>query len=230
MKRVPLPTLPGQKEPTRRSFLKRGLLGGALLGLGGAGLLFKRQTKRVPLPPKPLSVLSEDEYSVMHAVASRIVAPGAGAPSFEQVNVAANVDEILRHTDPGAQKEVKQLLGLFENALAGFVFGRRINAFSAMTPEDQDQVLREWQTSRLVIRRTGFTALRTLALAGYYSSDQTWSFIGYEGPPKDFFDPNAPVWKGGGAPRPEVAAATTPPPPPQPSAPAPATHHRRRRR
>ena len=105
--------------------------------------------------------------------------------------------------EPSAQAELKQLLGLFENALAGFVFGGRTEPFTALDAAAQDRVLEEWRDSRVALRRTGYNALRTLVLAGYYQSPLTWKPIGYPGPDEDFYQPDAPVWFGGSSPRPE---------------------------
>jgi gluconate 2-dehydrogenase subunit 3-like protein len=194
-------TMPTLASPSRRSLLKRGLLGGGLLLLGGAGFLATRGTRRGQPPPRPLSVLSEDEYAVMEAFTARIVAPGPGAPPLDEA--AWNADQILTLVDPSAQKEVKRLLGLFESALGGFLFGLRTRPFTRLDPAEQDEVLREWHHSRLLVRRTGFSALKTLALAGYYSTSRTWAYMSYPGPPMEFHDPNAPVWKGNGQPRPD---------------------------
>jgi hypothetical protein len=97
---------------------------------------------------------------------------------------------------------VKQLLGVFENALAGFVFGGRREPFTRLPPAEQANVLLEWQNSRLLVRRTGHSALRNLVMGGYYSSSLTWKPSGYPGPPAGYWQPDAPVWKGEGAPRP----------------------------
>jgi hypothetical protein len=188
-------------SPSRRSLLKRGLLGGAILAVGGFGFLGTRGTKRGKPPSKPLSVLSEDEHAVVQALAVRIIAPAPGAPPLD--DVAWNVDQLLVAADPSAQKEVKQLLGLFEGAIGAFLFGLRTTPFTGLEPAEQEQVLREWQESGLTLRRTGFAALKTLALAGYYGTSTTWAYLNYPGPPKDFLDPNAPVWKGNGQPRPD---------------------------
>lgn len=190
-------------HPTRRSVLKKGLLGGALLALGGGGLLAARGTRTVPLPKEGLKILDEVEYAVFHALAKRVVRPGPGAPTIDQVNATMNVDRILAGADSGVQAEVKQLAKLFENALAGLLFGGRTRPFTQLSGDEQDAVLAEWRDSRLVVRRTGYQALRVLVLAGYYSSDMIWPAVNYPGPPQGFHQPDAPVWKGGGQPRPE---------------------------
>jgi hypothetical protein len=198
----PPPSQPSS-QPTRRGFLKKGLAGGALLALGGAGFLASRGTRMAPPPKEPLQVLDATGYAIVHALCERLVSPRPGTPTVDQVNTAYNVDAILTHAGADVRKEVKQLLGLFENGLAGFLFGGRTHPFTQLSPEEQDEVLREWRDSRLMVRRTGYQALRSLALAAYYSSELSWPAVGYPGPPQGFHQPDAKPWKGGGEPRPE---------------------------
>jgi len=187
----------------RRSFLKKGLLGGLLLAIGGLGFLASRRSRLAPLPPQGLKVLDPSEYAVLMAIAARMVPGGEGFPSVQEVGVGLNADGILVRTDPAAAKEVKQLLKLFENALAGFIFSARIRPFTQLALEEQDQVLEDWESSRLEIRRTGFTALRTLVLASYFGSPLSWPAVHYPGPPPGFHQPDAPAWRGGGEKRPD---------------------------
>jgi hypothetical protein len=188
---------------TRRSLLKKGLFGGAVLAVGGAGFLASRGTRRIALPPEGLLALSEDEYAVVHAIAGRMIPPRENFPSIDEVRVAFNADRVLTHADDGAVKELRQLLRLFENGLTNLLFGGRARTFTNLGPDEQDAVLLEWQDSGLTIRRTGFQAMRAIVLAAYYGSPMSWKAVGYDGPPQGFNDPAAPVWKGGGAPRPD---------------------------
>jgi hypothetical protein len=194
---------PTSVAESRRGFLKKGIFGGLILAVGGAGFLASRRSRTVPLPTQGLEVLDPAEYSVLMAIAARLVPDGEGFPSAQEVGVGLNADRILARTDPAAAKEVKQLLRLFENALAGFIFAGRIRPFTRLAPPDQDEVLGEWQSSRLEIRRTGFTALRTLVLASYFGSPASWPAVHYPGPPPGFHQPDAPAWRGGGETRPE---------------------------
>jgi hypothetical protein len=187
---------------TRRSLLKRGLLGGALLAAGGAAGLALRSGRLVPLPAQGLRVFSAREYAVLDAVARRMVRPRTGWPTVDEIGVALAVDRIAARTEASVQKELKQLLGLFENGLAAFLFGGRTRPFTALEGLDQDRVLGEWRDSRLSIRRTGFAALRTLVLAGYYQSPRVWKAVGYPGMPEGFWQPDAPEWRGPPDPRP----------------------------
>ena len=188
----------------RRSFLKRGLVGGAVLALGGGTALFLRSGREYELPPEGLLALSPREYAVIMAMAPRMIAVSGDFPPLEKIRVGFNADRIVTKLDPTALTEMKQLLNLFENALPNFLFGLRLAPFSQMSAADQDAVLSEWAHSSLSVRRTGYTALRGLVLAAYFVKAETWAAMGYPGPPK-LHDPTAPVWKGNGQPRPPSA-------------------------
>ncbi len=192
---------PRGAPPSRRGVLKKGLFGGLVLALGGGGWLFTRRSAVVALP-EGLQVLDAREYAVMWALVQRFAPVRVGFPSADELKTAVACDGILAMTDDTSRAEVKQLLLLFENALPNFLFGGRARPFTQLDPVTQDEVLAEWRDSRLVLRRTGYLALRGLALAAYYGNPGVWAAVGYGGPPAGIYDPAAPVWKGGGEPRP----------------------------
>ncbi len=191
---------PGQK-PSRRGVLKKGLFGGALLALGGSGWLLTRPSALVPLPAG-LQVLNEREYAVIHALVSSFIPQNHGFPDPHQLQTAKAADGILAMMEEGTRNELKQLIMLFENALPAFLFGRRRQTFSTMSHEERLVVIAEWRDSSVMLRRTGFMALRGLVMAAYYGNPLTWPPTHYPGPLPGIHDPNAPVWKGGDEPRP----------------------------
>jgi hypothetical protein len=182
------PSLP-DPSLSRRSLLKKGLLGGALLAVGGGAVLAFRPGRLVAVPAEGLRVFSAREYAVLDGVARRFIRPRAGWPTVDEIGVPLAVDRIAARTEASVQKELKQLLGLFENGLAGFLLGGRTRPFTALDGPTQDRVLEEWRDSRLALRRTGFAALRTLVLAGYYQSPRVWKPLGYPGMPEGFWQP-----------------------------------------
>ena len=191
---------PGARN-SRRGFLKKGLLGGVVLALGGGGWLFTRPSATTSIP-EGLKVLNERQFAVMHALVQRFVPAHASFPTPDLLNTTLACDAILAMTEEVTQSEVKQLLLLFENALPNFLFGRRTKPFTQLDVDEQDEVLAEWRDSKLTLRRTGYSALRGTVLAAYYGNKDTWSAVGYSGPPAGIHDPDAPVWKGGDVARP----------------------------
>jgi hypothetical protein len=137
-------------------------------------------TRRIYRPKRALRVLDEKEFAILAAVTARTV----GAPGADPVEVTHGCDLALTCNTPDAQKEFKQLLGLFENALAGLLLDGHLGAFTGLSPERQDAVLAGWRDSNLAVRRTGYTALRKLTQASYYAGTACWPEVGYIGPPK----------------------------------------------
>jgi hypothetical protein len=163
----------------RRVFLKRTLLGGAALTLAGAVPLALRRTRLLALPQTPLRFFSPKEYSVYSAVAARIVHP----LSASELRVAEKTDTLMAAADPDSQRDLRQLLALFDNALAGLLFDGRPTPFTQLSADEQDHSLRQWRDSRLAFRRSAFQAMQRLSLAMAYSDPRTFEGIGYTGPP-----------------------------------------------
>ncbi len=160
----------------RRTFVKRGLLGGAVLLLGAGGLAL--QPSRRVAPAGPLLSVDERGFSVLVAIAARVVPPGADA-----VAIAQGVDLALSRVPPEARADLGNLLGLFENALPGLLLDGRARPFTQLGPEAQDRVLESWRDSRLALRRGGYHALRKLCFLVYYGEPSAWRAIHYAGPP-----------------------------------------------
>jgi hypothetical protein len=163
---------------SRRRFLRTGLIGGALLALGGVGLAFY-PSKELGVATAPLEALDARAFQVLIAVASRVVT----AKGSDPVAIAQGVDHALSYALPETQEAINKLLGLFENALPGLVLDGRLQPFTRLSAESQDAVLESWRRSRIELRRTGYQALRKLVLAAYYMEEPSWGPLAYH-PPK----------------------------------------------
>jgi hypothetical protein len=171
---------------TRRGLIKKTLGGAALLALAGSVPVALRKTKLRHLPKdRILKFFTPAEYSIWAAVADRVLVEEtpSGAPAPAQLDVAARADEFLAPLPETDRKDLKQLLALFDNALFSVAQGGPARPFTAMSPAEQDAHLRHWQTSRLAIQRTGFQAMKRLCCALYVSAPETFSAVGYPGPP-----------------------------------------------
>lgn len=176
---------PVTKSPTasRRNVLKAGLLGTAALALGGVTLGLRGTVMRAA-PAHGLALLSLKEYAVLTAIAERICpAAGDGAPGATALDVAAMIDQRLATAEADVQGGIKLLLGIFENALTGALFGERLAPFTQLDAAAQDRVLAAWRASTVAFRRTAFGALNGLIGSTYYGDARTWPRLGYAGPP-----------------------------------------------
>lgn len=182
-RRPPPPSLalPGERH-TRRSFLKRGVLGAALLA-GGGTWLATRKTRVAPEVVGALSVLSREEASVLLAIADRLVPERDGFPRPRALGLAAKMDAVVAMAHPATQQELRRLIRLFESAAAGLLLDRQPRTFTGSTPAQQDERLSAWARSRIPLRRTGYHALKRIVYASYYASPESWLAVGYPGPP-----------------------------------------------
>ncbi len=174
--------LPGESEG-RRSFLKFGLAGAALLAVGGGTWLGTRRTRPSAGLSGPFTVLTPEEATVFLELSDRLLPPRPGFPAPLDVDLPRRIDGLLGLMPAEGQKEVRQLVGLFENALAGLVLDGQWRTFTASSHEQQDARIRSWQKSRLEVRRTGYRALKKIVYGSYYGARETWDAIGYPGPP-----------------------------------------------
>jgi hypothetical protein len=199
--------LPGEKE-SRRGFLKKGLVGGLLLAAGGGSYLFTRKTVPLPGLAQGLRVLSAEEATVLLAIADRLVPEREHFPRPNAVGLTTRIDELVAALPPPTQKELHQLLRLFENALSGLVFEGIYQTFTASSPEAKDRRLAGWAQSRVALRRTGSRALRRLVHMAYYASPEVFPALGYPGPP----EPGSPVRHSSDAPPPQQTEPRQEPP------------------
>jgi hypothetical protein len=123
------------------------------------------------------------EFSILAAAADRIAPAAPGFPSPEEAEVAERIDALLAGLHPGLAGEIRQLLHLFDNALAQLVLDGKPRTFTSMDAAEQDAVLRSWQTSGLALQRTGFVVLKGLVVAAYHANPITYEAVGYPGPP-----------------------------------------------
>jgi hypothetical protein len=163
----------------RRSFLRAGLWGGALLVVGGSTLQLW-PTRRRHTPRQALHVLDEREFAILAQVAERMVA----LPDMDAHAIAHGIDETFWLGPPEVAADFKRLLGLVESGLAGLLLDGRAQNFTRLDAADQDRALLAFRDSGILARRAGYQALRKLCVAGYYASDKTWAGGGYPGPPQ----------------------------------------------
>ncbi len=173
-------------SPERRSLLKKGIFGAALLLIGGAVPIALRGGLDRARPRAALKLFTAHEYAIFAAIAARIV-PGDGAdaawPTAEALDCAGKADALMAKSHPTVGAELRQLLRLFESGLSGLFTNAQPTPFTRLAPAEMDARLETWRHSRLALLRSGYQALKRLAQATYYSSPEVYARVGYPGPP-----------------------------------------------
>jgi hypothetical protein len=121
------------------------------------------------------------ETEILTQAVERLVDTGeASAPPVRATRAIDTIDALCGALDPAITAPLPALLRLVE--WGPLLFEGRPVRFTALDPAGRDAALEGWMRSRFAWRRTGFLALRNLALLGYWSQDATWPLIGYHGP------------------------------------------------
>jgi hypothetical protein len=103
---------------------------------------------------------------------------GGRAPETSAIEVAGRMERLLDELE--ATADFRRLLALFE--WSPLLFEAKPSRFTQLSPEGQDRVLRGWAESRLGFRRSGFVAIKRLAMSLYYTQPESWPAIGFPGP------------------------------------------------
>ncbi len=131
---------------------------------------------------RQLQFFSAKEYLIMKSVSDRLIGTlNDVAPTPDQVGTTFRADKFLAGSDPEIQDQFHQLLTVFNAPIFTFLFDFRFSSFINMNPNDQDSYLEDWMTSYIGFRRTAFQALKRTSLSMFYTNEQSWKEIGFEG-------------------------------------------------
>ena len=164
-----------QESFGRREFLRRGG-GGLMLALGGV----LPGCGRTGGSRDGEGAFSDSERQTLWAICERMLPGGGRAPSAGAIDVAGKIEDLVSGLGPGAATDFRRLLSLFE--WSPVLFEARPGRFSTLSPDTQTEVIRGWATSRLGFRRTGFVAIKRVAMSVYYAQEASWPAIGFPGP------------------------------------------------
>ncbi|MEN0068398.1 MAG: gluconate 2-dehydrogenase subunit 3 family protein [Myxococcota bacterium] len=178
-------------DPTRRTLLRTGLVGGAILVVGGVGLELQ-STAPIPVPDGLLA-FTPRAFRIFSAVADTIC-PGNGTtlPKASELGVPQEADTYVATLHPTDQKQLIQALYLLESPIAGLVLQGRTRPFTRLDLPARTRALERWQRHSLEVFRTAFMALRNLTVTTYHVYPQVHAAIGYPGPP-DYGQADAPA-------------------------------------
>jgi hypothetical protein len=168
---------------SRRSLLKVGLLGSALLGT--AGLAASLSGCSASLPKAGFTVIRETDLAFLHALIPVMLAGAVAPAQMPQATSATliNLDYSLNHVSPELLKLTVQLfdvlsMPLTRGPLTG-VWGSWENASVA----EVQTFLNRWQNSSIGLLKMGHASLLQLVMMSWYSRAESWAHCGYPGPP-----------------------------------------------
>jgi len=115
---------------------------------------------------------------VFLAVANRIIPPDGSVPEAGSMATAGIVDWAMERMDPALRRQLLLLFLVVEPL--GILFGGK--PFTWNRDAAKDRQLRWMESSPFRLLRLGFFGLKAYVCMGYYTREDVWKSIGYEGP------------------------------------------------
>jgi len=164
---------------SRRRFLKASLVaGGAILGVGGGGLLLLRgRASEV----EGLRVLDAHAYKTLQSLVE-IMLPRTEAIPLDPapMDLPRAFDGFLADEPEHNVKDLEKALVLIE--FGPLAFDKKLTTFSRLDPEARSVHWNEWAVSDDLLRRQVSIAMRKFFNLVYFDRPEVWPYIGYPGP------------------------------------------------
>ena len=125
-----------------------------------------------------LKYLKGTKLKVFLAAANRIVPPDTDSIGAGTMATAAIVDMTMDQLDPGLRKKLLTLFSVIEPL--GLFFGGK--KFSKTSAKNQDRLLSWMERNPISALRLGFFGLKSYICMGYYTREDVWKIIKYDGP------------------------------------------------
>ena len=164
---------------SRRRFLKISLVaGGAILGVGGGGLLALRG--RAP-SVDGLRVLDAHEYRTLRSLVEVMLPKTDAIPvDAAPMDLPRAFDDFLADEPAHSVKDLQKALVLIE--FGPLAFDKKLTTFSRLDVAERTAHWNEWSLSDDVLRRQVSIAMRKFFNLVYFDHEQVWPHIGYPGP------------------------------------------------
>ncbi|MGB5222935.1 MAG: hypothetical protein WBN60_18040 [Polyangiales bacterium] len=164
---------------SRRRFLKASLVaGGAILGVGGGGLLALRG--RAP-SVDGLRVLDDHEYQTLESLV-QVMLPATDEIPIDaaSMDLPRAFDAFLAGEPEHNVKDLRKALVLVE--FGPLLFDKKITTFSRLPVDERTEHWNSWGTSDRLLQRQVSIAMRKFFNLVYFDHEKVWPYIGYPGP------------------------------------------------
>lgn len=156
---------------SRRDFLKVGLGGSLLLGLGGCA-----------------GSPEEGRRDVLAALIPVLLdgaLPDKVEPRAKAIQATlAGVEQAMAGLPPATQRDLDRLFALLSLTPTRIALAGVWPDWSLALPREIQEFLERWRHSRFELFRSAYAALHDLILGTWYAQPDAWPAIGYPGPPR----------------------------------------------
>lgn len=164
----------------RRSFLTLAGLGAVASGIGS--LTYRISDWWDQPSTDHTEVLSEEECSIARAIADAMFPgedlPAGGLPNGVEAGVVDHLDEYLATIDARSSRLLRTLLHIIDEF--AIFRGLRFQPFRARSREERIEILKNWDTSPMMLRRKAFRSLKLVFAGGYCTDEQVLQAAGID--------------------------------------------------
>jgi hypothetical protein len=172
----------GSPDVKRRTLLKAGIAGGAVLVLAR---FMVGSNSHPESPDAHGSALDSAAQAIVAAIAPVLLEGGLplGVSMEARAEVVAGVDRAVAGLAPAARKEIAELFALLSFAPTRCLLAGVWSPWPSASRESVAAFLDSWRDSRFALLRSGYGAMHQLVMAAWYGNTRSWPAIGYAGPP-----------------------------------------------
>jgi hypothetical protein len=183
---VPIKSQPQRLDSGRRTFLKVGVVGSALLFLG-RWLPEAHAADQAADPTVAFANLTAADTSALTRIIP-VMLSGALPQNQEERNAA--IGEIVRGVDitigyqsPSVRDEISALFRLLTKGVMRALVAGVWTTWDKASDQEVREFLASWRNSRLSILRSAYIGLNNLIVGSWYGNPKSWARIGYAGAP-----------------------------------------------
>ncbi len=125
-----------------------------------------------------LNYLKKNKLLTFSSVADRILPADENSPGGGSLETAAVVDWYMKKVPEDIRKKILLFLDVIQ--FTGIFFGGK--KFSNNSIQDQEKQLKWMENNKIRLFRMGFFGIKTFVEMGYYTREEIWSAICYDGP------------------------------------------------
>lgn len=125
-----------------------------------------------------LKYLKKNKLLTFSAVADRILPADANSPEGGSMQTAAVVDWYMMKVPEDIRKKILLFIDVIQ--FTGLFFGGK--TFSNNSIQAQERQLKWMENNKVRLLRMGFFGIKTFVEMGYYTREDVWKSINYDGP------------------------------------------------
>lgn len=168
----------------RRTFLKAGIAGSALL-IAGRWLApaYAAQSETTTSPFKYLTAADAEMLGRVVPVVLQGSLPKSDAERKTAIaETISGIDFILGYQPAAARKEAADLFGLLTTSATRALVAGIWKSWDKATDDDITRFLNRWRDSRFSLLQSAYIGLHNLIIGSWYGNPRSWTHAGYGGP------------------------------------------------